>query len=422
MRHFSYIDGEFCAELVPLSEIANQVGTPTYVYSKATLEHHYNALKHALRNTNTKIAFAVKANSNRAVLNVLANLGAGADTVSMGEIKRALNAGIPANRIVFSGVGKTHAELEFAVKTKIHQINIESAQELESLSNIAINLGLVQDVVFRVNPDIAAGGHEKISTGYAQSKFGISIEKCFALFESAKSLKGIRPVGLAVHIGSQISKIEPFEKAYIALAQMVLELRAKGFEISRLDLGGGLAAVYQEELEGPDLEAYGQMVEKIIGPLNVEIEIEPGRLISANAGVLLSRAIVTKENGGREFAVLDAAMNDLMRPALYEAYHQMLPLKEAVSSANLMPTTVVGPICETGDTFTIDRPMEPINPDDYVAFMSAGAYGFSMASNYNSRPLAAEVMVNGNQWQIIRPRQTYEEIYGSEILPNWNEK
>ncbi|MBN8649428.1 MAG: alanine racemase, partial [Caulobacterales bacterium] len=220
MRHFSYINGEFCAELVPLRQIAEAVGTPCYVYSKATLEHHYNALKNALKNTNTRIAFAVKANTNRAVINVLGNLGAGADTVSEGEIRRALNAGISADKIVFSGVGKTRAELEFAVKTKIYQINIESSQELETLSQVAINLGMVQDVVFRVNPDVAAGGHEKISTGYAQSKFGISIEKCFALFEHAKSLKGIRALGLAVHIGSQISKIEPFEKAYKALAQM----------------------------------------------------------------------------------------------------------------------------------------------------------------------------------------------------------
>ena len=419
MRHFSYIDGEFCAESVPLREIADKVGTPTYIYSKATLEHHYKILEKCLSGVNARIAFAVKSNSNRAVINTLAKLGAGADTVSEGEIRRALNAGVPADRIVFSGVGKTKAELEFAVKNQIHQINIESIQELETLSQIATNLGQTQDIVFRVNPDVAAGGHEKISTGYATSKFGISVERTFSLYERAQKLSGIRACGLAVHIGSQISDIAPFEAAYKVLAKMVHDLRAKGFAVTRLDLGGGLAAVYQEDFEGPDLEAYGAMVKRVLGDLDVEIQIEPGRLISANAGVLLTRAVVTKENGGREFCVLDAAMNDLMRPALYEAYHQMLPVKKALDSTNLMPTTIVGPICETGDTFSKDRNVEPINPDDLVVFMSAGAYGFSMASNYNSRPLAAEVMVSGDNWQIVRPRQTYEEIYGKETLPVW---
>lgn len=419
MRYFSYIDGELCAENVPMREIAEKAGTPVYVYSKETLTRHFQVLKDCLDGPNARIAFAIKANSNRAVINTLANLGAGADTVSEGEIRRALNAGISADKIVFSGVGKTKNELEFALKSGIYQINVESAQELETLNEIATSLNIVQKVVLRVNPDVAAGGHEKISTGYASSKFGISSNLCHQLFERAKEYSGVKIVGLAVHIGSQITQIEPFESAYKVLAQMVHDLRAKGFQIERLDLGGGLAAVYNDEIEGPDLQKYGQMVRDTIGPLNVEIAIEPGRLICANAGVLLTRAIVTKENGGRDFVVLDAAMNDLMRPALYEAYHQMLPVNEPIANPNLMPTTIVGPICETGDTFTKDRPVEPINPNDLVAFMSAGAYGFSMASNYNSRPLAAEVMVSGDKWAIVRPRQTYDEMFSQEILPNF---
>ncbi len=419
MRFFSYINGELCAENTPMREIAENVGTPVYIYSKATLVRHFEVLRDSLKGVNARVAFAVKANSNRAVINTLANLGAGADTVSEGEIRRALNAGISADKIVFSGVGKTRAELEFAVKTGIYQINIESPQELETLSEVATSLGLCQNVVLRINPDVAAGGHEKISTGYAASKFGISVARAFELYDRAKDLGGIKIVGLAVHIGSQISEIEPFEKAYKVLAQMVIDLRIKGHLVERIDLGGGLAAVYNEEIEGPDLAKYGKMVCEIFGKMNVEIAIEPGRLICANAGVLLTRAIVTKENGGRDFVVLDAAMNDLMRPALYEAYHQMLPVNEPIANPNLMPTTIVGPICETGDTFTKDRPVEPINPNDLVAFMSAGAYGFSMASTYNSRPLAAEVMVSGDKWAIVRPRQTYDEMFGKESLPDF---
>jgi diaminopimelate decarboxylase len=420
MRFFDYIDGEFCAESVQLRTIAEAVGTPTYVYSKATLEHHYNVLKDALVGLDVNIAFAIKANSNSAVIATLAALGAGADVVSMGEIMRALRAGVSANRIVFSGVGKTRRELEFAIQTEIHQINVESEQELATIAEIAKELGRVQDVVIRVNPDVAAGGHSKIATGYATSKFGVSPKVAFELFEKAAPITSIRVCGLAVHIGSQINDISPMKAAYEALVLMVHQLRAKGHEITRLDLGGGLGAIYDDKDDGPDLLAYGQMVRELIGPLGVKIEIEPGRLICANAGVLLARALITKQNGGREFVVIDAAMNDLLRPAFYDAYHQILTVKEPPEGANQMPTTVVGPICETGDTFTVDRPMVPVNPDDLVAFMSAGAYGFAMASTYNSRPLAAEVMVSGDKWQIVRKRQTYEDIWQGETIPNWD--
>lgn len=419
MRYFDYLNGELYAEDVALSEIAREVGTPTYVYSTATLKRHYDVLKAALHGLDVNIAFAVKANSNAAVIAALAGFGAGADTVSEGEIRRAINAGVNPKKIVFSGVGKTYSELEFALSQGIHQINIESLQELEMLSKTATRLGKVQKAVVRVNPDVAAGGHDKISTGKKTSKFGVSVSDAYTLFEMAKGYSGVELVGLAVHIGSQILDLAPLTSAYEVLAKMTHELRSRGFKIERLDLGGGLGAVYEDQGIGPDLDAYGEIVRQIIGPLGVEIEIEPGRLIAANAGVLLTRAIVTKENGGREFAVLDAAMNDLLRPAFYDAYHQILPVNAPQENSNLMPITMVGPVCETGDTFTTDRPLPAIASGDLMVFMSAGAYGFTMASTYNSRPLAAEVMVNGDKWEVVRPRQTYEEMFGMEKIPNW---
>ncbi len=419
MRFFDYKDGNLCAEEVSLRQIAEEVGTPTYVYSTATLKRHYEVLKGALHGLEINIAFAVKSNSNAAVIAALAGFGAGADTVSEGEIRRAINAGISPSKIVFSGVGKTYPELEYAVATGIYQINIESLQELSMLSKTALKLGKTQKAVVRVNPDVAAGGHDKISTGKKTSKFGVSINDAYTLFEMAKDYKGVELVGLAVHIGSQILDLTPLKSAYEVLANMTHELRSRGFKIERLDLGGGLGAVYEDQGIGPDLVEYGNIVRQIIGPLNTEISIEPGRIIAANAGVLLTRAIVTKENGGREFAVLDAAMNDLLRPAFYDAYHQILPLNEPQEKSNLMPITLVGPICETGDTFTTDRPLPSIGADDLMVFMSAGAYGFTMASTYNSRPLAAEVMVNGDKWEVVRPRQTYEEMFGMEKIPVW---
>lgn len=419
MRHFDYKNGELYAENIPVREIAEKFGTPTYIYSHSTLVHHYKVLENALKGIDFAIAFAVKSNSNRAVLNTLGKLGAGADTVSEGEIRRALNAGIAPQKIVFSGVGKTKQELEFAVKTRIKQINIESAAELYMLNEVCNSLKLSQKIVFRVNPDVAAGAHDKISTGKATSKFGIGVNKIYALYEEASKFEFIEPVGLAVHVGSQIIDIEPLRAGYEVLASMTHELRSRGLKVSRLDFGGGLGAIYEEGNIGPDVNAYGKMVKEIITPLGVELEIEPGRMICANAGILISKVIVNKENGGREIAVMDAAMNDLIRPALYEAYHQLLPIEEAIEGTNMMPTTVVGPICESGDTFTTDRPLPKMDTDDLIAFMSAGAYGFSMASNYNSRPLAAEIMVNGDKMALIRPRQTYEEIFGKEIVPDW---
>ena len=419
MRFFDYLDGTLCAEAVPLAKIAEAVGTPVHVYSRATLEHHFEVMKAAFGGLPIHICYAVKANTNRAVIATLAALGAGADTVSEGEIRRALNAGIAPQGIVFAGVGKTDQELRFAIETRVRQINIESASELARISAFATALTQVQDVCIRVNPDVGAGGHAKITTGKASNKFGVSQVLAEELYGLADQMPGVRPVGLSVHIGSQIVDLAPMEQAYQKLADSVVRLRARGLDVLRLDLGGGLAATYDENGIGPDLAAYGAMVRRVVGHLDVELEIEPGRMIAANAGVLVSRAIVTKDNGGKSFLVVDAAMNDLIRPALYEAYHQLLPVTQASPDADLTPLDVVGPVCETGDTFAEGRLMPPIQSGELLAFMSTGAYGFAMASTYNSRPLAAEVMVSGDRWQVVRPRQSYEDMFGMETLPDW---
>lgn len=419
MRFFDYQNGQLCAESVALAEIANAVGTPVHVYSRATLEHHYTVFKNAFGDTPVHVCYAVKANTNRAVMAILAAMGAGADTVSEGEIRRALAAGFPADGIVFAGVGKTDAELAYAVQVGVRQINIESISELERLSVIASDMSKNQQVCIRVNPDVGAGGHAKITTGKADNKFGVSLEQAEDLYVRGVTMPGVEPVGLSVHIGSQIVDFTPMEQAYQKLADAVVRLRARGLTVTRLDLGGGLAAVYDETTGGPDLAAYGAMVARVVGHLGVELEFEPGRMIAANAGVLLSRAVVTKNNGGKSFLVVDAAMNDLIRPALYEAYHQMLPLNEASPNDKLAPIDVVGPVCETGDTFATGRPMPALKVGELMAFMSTGAYGFAMASTYNSRPLAAEVMVSGDQWRVVRPRQTYGEMFGMETLPDW---
>jgi diaminopimelate decarboxylase len=420
MRHFSTVSGDLYAEGVPLRAIAEAVGTPTYVYSTATLERHYTVFRDAFGNLPVHIAFAVKANTNRAVMATLARLGAGADTVSEGEIRRALAAGVDADGIVFAGVGKTDAELAFAVRTGVRQINVESAQELDRLSAIAAGLGREQAVCLRVNPLIGAGGHAKITTGHGASKFGVTLAEAEELYARATALPGVRPEGLSVHIGSQIVDFAPLEAAYRRMVETVLRLRAAGHTVRRLDLGGGLAATYRDDgTPGPDLPAYGAMVRAVVGGLDLEIEVEPGRMIAANAGVLLTRAVVTKTSAERRFLVLDAAMNDLIRPALYEAYHEILPVTAPGPDQTSEPTDIVGPVCETGDTFAEHRPMPPVEPGELVAIMSSGAYGFTMASTYNSRLLPAEVIVNGTDWFVTRPRQTWDELYGTERLPGW---
>jgi diaminopimelate decarboxylase len=423
MRHFDYRESVLTAEDVPLTRIAQEVGTPVYVYATATLERHFrvldDALAGALGATPRLIAYAVKANSNLGVIATLARLGAGADVVSQGELERALRAGTPADRIVFSGVGKTEEELGAALRAGICQINVESDRELRLLDRLACAMGRRQAIVFRVNPDVAAGGHAKISTGKKENKFGVSLAEAEALYAEAAGMAGVEPVGLAVHIGSQIVDFAPLEQAYVTLAGSVARLRARGLSVSRLDLGGGLGAPYERSAAAPDLDAYAAMVARVVGGLNVALTFEPGRLIAGNAGLLLARVIDVKASGARSFLVLDAGMNDLMRPALYDAWHDLIPVIEPRADAALAPMDVVGPICETGDTFAVQRDLPPLAPGDLVAIMTAGAYGSAMSSLYNTRPLTPEVMVCGARYAVVRARPSIDDILRLESAPDW---
>jgi len=423
LNHFEYRDGELLCEGVPLSAIAEAVGTPVYVYSSATLERHYTVLRNALRGAGKSealIAFAVKANSNLSVLKTLFDLGAGADTVSEGEIRRALAAGCPPERIVFSGVGKAAHELAYAVDTGVAEINVESEPELDLLSKIAAEKGVRQAIAIRINPDVAAGGHAKISTGQADSKFGVSMAEAERLYAKASNMAGVRPVGVACHIGSQITDLGPMQAAFGKMRALVERLRAEGLSVERLDLGGGLGAPYFNQPDPPSPEAYGAMVAEAARGLDVQLAFEPGRVIAANAGVLLSRVIHVHERAeGRRFLVLDAAMNDLVRPAMYDAFHHIRPVREPAPGAEPVAYDVVGPVCETGDTFARDRALPPLAADDLVAFLSAGAYGAVMASEYNTRPLVPEVMVKGDKWSVVRPRPTYDEMLAREPLADW---
>ncbi len=434
MHHFDRINGALHAEGVPLKTLAEAVGTPAYVYSTATLTRHYGLLAdtvaaHPAALGQALIAFAVKANSNLSVLATLARLGCGADTVSEGEIRRALGAGIPAERIVFSGVGKTDAELAFAIETGVRQINVESAVELDRLIEISAALrqrGPVgravgpkpPEIAIRVNPAVGAGGHAKITTGGATDKFGVPADEAHALYARASLSPHVTPVGLACHIGSQITTLEPLEAAFRALRTMTLELRAAGLTVSRLDLGGGLGVPYHGQSDLPSIEAYVAMAARVLDGLAVEAAFEPGRLLAANAGVLLSRVIQVNERGdGRRFLVLDAGMNDLMRPALYDAFHDLVPVQPREGELRLYD--LVGPICESTDIFARDRLLPPMQAGDLVAFMGAGAYGAVLASEYNSRPLVPEVLVDGDRWAVVRARPTYDEMLEREPRAEW---
>ena len=428
MNHFDYLpaagqptggNAELCCEDVPLRRIAAEVGTPTYVYSTATLTRHFTVFRDAFAPRTPLIAYAVKANASLSVLRTLAKLGAGADTVSEGEIRRALAAGIPANRIVFSGVGKTDAELAFALDARIAQINVEAEPELDRLAVIAAEKGLRAKVVFRVNPDVGAGGHAKISTGKSDSKFGVSLAEAERLYAKARSLPQIEPVGVGCHIGSQILDLAPMELAFRTMRALVERLRAQGHTVLRLDLGGGLGVPYGDHADPPSPLDFAAMVNRVTEGLDVELEFEPGRLIAANAGVLLSRVIHIHERPeGQRFVVLDAAMNDLLRPAMYDAHHDILPVVQPATDARLA-YDVVGPVCETGDTFARSRRLPPLQAGDLVAFMTAGAYGASMASEYNARPLVAEVLVKGEAYAVTRRRPTYDEMLEREVIADW---
>ena len=427
MHHFAYRDGSLHAEGVDLQRIAAEVGTPVYVYSSATIERHYKLFEAAMKTTapagKTHVFYAMKANGNLGVLKTLGALGAGIDTVSEGEVRKALAAGIPADRIVFSGVGKSEEELRFAVEAGIYQVNIESESELDLLSKVSASLGKRQEAVFRVNPDIGAGGHAKITTGSSENKFGVSFEEVGRLYSRAANMPGVRIMGLAVHIGSQIREIDAFEAAYAKMVALVGDLKGEGHRVDRLDLGGGLGIPYDIPKTfdyGPGLiEAYAEMVGRVTKGLDVELGFEPGRLIVGNAGILLTRVLHLNPRPTKQFLVVDAAMNDLVRPAMYEAYHEIWPVAERPVDAPSVAYDVVGPICESGDTFTTGRALPQLKQGDLVAFMTAGAYGASMSSTYNQRLLVAEVMVKGDQYAVTRPRQSYEELIGLDRAPAW---
>ena len=420
MNHFEARAGELHCEDVPLRRIAEAVGTPVYVYSTATLTRHYTVFRDAFAPREVEIAYAVKANSNLSVLATLARLGAGADTVSQGEIVRALKAGVPAGKVVFSGAGKTGAELQFALAAGVGQINVESEPELDLLIELAKTHGARPAVAVRVNPDVGAGGHAKISTGKAENKFGVSLSEAVRLYAKAAASGAVRPVALACHLGSQITDLEPLESAYRTLRGLAEQLRGQGLEVAKLDLGGGLGVPYFNMPAPPPPAALAEVVNRVFDGFDIALAFEPGRVIAANAGVLVSQVIhVNVRPEGRRFLVLDAAMNDLIRPAMYDAYHDIRPVAVAAPDAPLSPYDVVGPICETSDTFTRGRMMPELKAGDLVAFMSAGAYGAAMSSEYNSRPLVPEVLVDGAQFAVIRPRPTYDEMLSREPLAPW---
>jgi diaminopimelate decarboxylase len=421
MHHFVYRNGVLHAEDVPLPRIAEEVGTPFYCYSTATLTRHFTVFRNALDDLDAEICFSVKSNGNLAILRLLANLGSGADVVSGGELRLALEAGVPAEKIVFSGVGKTEDELRLALEKNIGQINVESESELQSLSAIAIAAGKTARIAIRVNPDVDAGSHDKISTGRKTDKFGIDWTLAPALYRAARELPGIDPAGVAVHIGSQITDLAPFEAAFLRVRDLVLMLSAEDFDIRHLDLGGGLGVpyVHQDGEAPPSPEAYGEMVRRTVGGLGCKVAFEPGRVIAANAGVLVASVTSVKETADRRFVVLDAGMNDLVRPAMYDAHHDILPVVEPPLNEPLQPADIVGPVCETSDRFAQDRRLPNMKAGELMVFLTAGAYGAVMASSYNARPLIPEVLVDGSKFAIVRRRPTFEEMTALEQLPNW---
>ena len=420
MDHFLYKNGELHAEDVPVAEIAAAVGTPFYVYSTATLLRHFKLFDDALEGMDHLVCYAMKAASNQAILKTLGDAGAGMDVVSGGEYMRAKAAGVPGDRIVFSGVGKTADEIRLALTGGIRQFNVESEPEMQVLNAVALELGVVAPITIRVNPDVDAKTHAKIATGKSENKFGIPISRAHEVYAMAGALKGLDVIGIDVHIGSQLTDLAPFEAAYNKVAELTEELRAQGHNIKRLDLGGGLGIPYERSNEAPPLPSdYGALVKRTLGHLGCEIEIEPGRLIAGNAGLMVSEVIYVKEGEDREFLIIDGAMNDLIRPAMYDAHHDIVPVVEAAAGIEMAKYDIVGPVCESGDTFAKHREMAPMKSGDLVAFRSAGAYGAVMASEYNSRPLVPEVLVNRDQFAVIRARPTFDEMINRDTIPQW---
>ncbi|WP_320178530.1 diaminopimelate decarboxylase [Roseovarius pacificus] len=420
MDHFLYRNGQLFAEDVPVAEIAEAVGTPFYCYSTATLTRHFRLFDEALEGTEHLVCYAMKAASNQAILKTLAALGAGMDVVSGGEYARARAAGVPGERIVFSGVGKTREEMRQALEGGIRQFNVESEPEMAALNAVALELGVTAPIAVRVNPDVDAKTHAKIATGKSENKFGIPIARAREVYAEAAAMPGLEVVGIDVHIGSQLTELEPFRLAYEKVAELTGVLRRDGHDIRRLDLGGGLGIPYTRSNEAPPLPTeYGQLIKDTLGHLGCEIEIEPGRLVVGNAGILVSRVIYRKSGEGRDFLILDAAMNDLIRPAMYDAHHDIVPVEEPAPGAEQAPYDVVGPVCESGDTFAKGRMLPPVGEGDLVAFRSAGAYGAVMSSEYNTRPLIPEVLVHEHQFAVIRQRPTFDEIIKRDTIPEW---
>ncbi|MCZ0811488.1 MAG: diaminopimelate decarboxylase [Pseudomonadota bacterium] len=420
MDHFLYRDGALHAEDVPVAEIAAAVGTPFYCYSTATLSRHFRLFDEALAGTDHLVCYAMKAASNQAILKTLAALGAGMDVVSGGEYARARAAGVPGERIVFAGVGKTRDEMRQALEGGIRQFNVESEPEMAALNEVALSLGLRAPITVRVNPDVDAKTHAKIATGKSENKFGIPIARAREVYAEAAAMPGLEVVGIDVHIGSQLTDLEPFRQAYEKVAELTQVLRDDGHDIRRLDLGGGLGIPYTRSNEAPPLPTeYGQLIKDTLGHLGCELEIEPGRLVAGNAGILVSEVIYLKSGEGRDFLILDAAMNDLIRPAMYDAYHDIVPVREPRPGTEQAPYDVVGPVCESGDTFAKERMLPPLAAGDLVAFRSAGAYGAVMASEYNTRPLVPEVLVHKQQFAVIRARPSFDEIINRDTIPEW---
>ncbi|MHA1524711.1 MAG: diaminopimelate decarboxylase [Alphaproteobacteria bacterium] len=418
MHHFTYRDGVLHGEAVNLVDIAAQIGTPFYCYSSATLVRHYQVFAESFASLDAQIYYAIKANSNQAVIKTLARAGAGMDVVSGGELARALAAGVGAEKIVFSGVGKTKAEINQALDARVANINIESLEELDLVAQIAAARGLTANISLRVNPDVDARTHAKITTGRAENKFGIPFDEARALYAHAASLAGVTIVGIAMHIGSQITNLAPFRAAFTLLAELTNTLRGEGHDIGHLDLGGGLGIPYQPGDKPPSPAQYAALVQEVLGGLDVRIKLEPGRLITGNAGILVTRVLGVKNGREKNFLIVDAAMNDLLRPTLYDAHHEIITLRQ-IDGGERARYDVVGPVCESGDYFALNRELPVLATGDLIALTTAGAYGAVQAGTYNTRPLIAEIMVHDAQMAIIRPRQTIDALIGLDQIPDW---
>ncbi|MCH9806472.1 MAG: diaminopimelate decarboxylase [Alphaproteobacteria bacterium] len=420
MHHFSYKADVLHAENVDIAQMAAQVGTPFYCYSTATLERHYQVLSEAFKGCDALICFAVKANSNQAVLRTLAHQGAGMDVVSEGELRRARAAGVSADKIIFAGVGKTRDEMAYALMEGILGFNVESEPELHALSAVASEMGKQAPIAIRVNPDVDAKTHAKISTGKSENKFGVPFDDAKALYDVASGLPGLDVAGIHMHIGSQITDLAPMRAAFSLMRELAETLIASGIKLRHLDLGGGLGIPYDAtEPPPPDPRDYAKVIRQELGGLGLKFVLEPGRMIAGNSGILVTRVIHVKEGADKTFLIVDAAMNDLLRPTLYEAHHDVLPVDEELKSMPPIVQDIVGPVCETGDYLALDRSLPPFKEGDLLAVMAAGAYGAVMSSTYNSRLLVPEVLVNGEDYAIVRPRPTYEQMIHQDKIPEW---